>query len=204
MEYPVKTGKKGSDGTWTWETKVQVATALKVTGNQRLVSQKSKVPYDTINLWKKEDWFVQLMQELKFADRAELNTKLGSIVNKSIDIVEDRLDHGDYILDQKTGQIRRKPVNMKDAAKVVNDFVTQQLKIQEQELTQEQEKETIQDTLRMLAQEFSKLNRTAKKNNATDISYVEVLNAIHEEREEGLQTGSPTLHEQTRSNQETD
>jgi hypothetical protein len=181
MEYPVKIGKKGSDGTWTWETKVQVATALKVTGNQRLVAQKSKVPYDTINLWKKEDWFVQLIQELKFADRAELNTKLGSIVNKSIDIVEDRLDHGDYILDQKTGQIRRKPVNMKDAAKVVNDFVTQQLKIQEQELTQEQEKETIQDTLKMLAQEFSKLNRTAKKNNATDISYVEVLNAVHDQ-----------------------
>jgi len=46
-----------------------------------------------------------------------------NIAEKSFAVVEDRLEHGNYVFDQKTGKIRRIPVNLKDAHKVAMDSV---------------------------------------------------------------------------------
>lgn len=168
----VKPGVKNGDD-WTWETKVAVATALIDLGNRRLVAELSTVPYDTIRDWQKTDWWVTLQQEIKASRRAELNNKVTSIAEKALIALEDRLVNGDYILNNKTGEIVRKPVGAKEANSIAQNLLTQKIKMEEQEQTAVAIQESVPEMLKMIANEFAKINRKIDKSQATDISFVE-------------------------------
>ena len=164
-------------------------------GNMRTVSEVMDVPYSTLCAWKNSDWWHQLVEELRNAKRAKTGTKLSTIIDTSLEVVLDRLQNGDYILNNKTGKIERRKVSLRDAATVTNNLITRQLQMEELADKMETNKATVQDTLAMLAREFQKMNKQKVKALATDIDFKDVDDAIHEEREEGLQEGSSSIHE---------
>lgn len=160
---------------WSWDTKVQVATGITIHGNARLVSKETGVPFDTINSWRKTEWWPQLMSEIKKAKREELSGKMSVAVDKALDIVQDRLEYGDFVLNNKTGEIIRKPVNLKDANKVLTEVINTQIKMeQEEEVVQRQE--STSEILKNLAAEFSKFNRQVAKQTVIDVNFTEVSN----------------------------
>jgi hypothetical protein len=116
-----------------------------------------------------------------------MNTKLSKIVDKSLSVIEDRLENGDIILNNKTGDLIRKPVSLKDANSVTKDLLAHQIRVEELTNKMEVQKETVADQLKLLAQEFSKWSRKLVQTNATDVLFKEIDSAIHEERKEGLQ-----------------
>ena len=75
--------------------------------------------------------------------------------------VEDRLVNGDYGFNQKTGEIFRKPVNMKDAHKVAVDMIDQKLKV-EGRATQQVEKLDTMNQLEFLAKKFAEFATMSK------------------------------------------
>jgi hypothetical protein len=147
-------------------------------GNMKLAAEICGVHLNTIKGWKSESWWKQLEDEIKVAGRLQTGAKLSHIVNKALVQVEDRLDNGEVVLDQKTGELVRRPVAMRDAA---NAAVTLMQRQQVLENLNNQETNTdatksIQEQLAMLATEFAKFNNRSKAN-AETIEYREVTDA---------------------------
>lgn len=179
---------------WSDKQKVDaVATYFLLGGNLKLVSSTLTIPYDTLKTWKKSQWWKDLERDLRQEETLKISTKFRSILEKSLDIVEDRLAHGDWIYNQKTGEMIRKEVSIRDASKVAIDAANIRQKLElEENYTVAQEQ--IQDKLSKLAEAFSALAKGQKfEEPAEDIEFVEVIesqgdteHALHEEREEGL------------------
>jgi hypothetical protein len=189
---------KDDSGYWTWEKKIEVVTKYMALGNLRLTAEVSKVPYDTCTEWKKSNWWSQVVDEIKKTKSTEMNNKLSKIIDKSLSAIEDRLENGDFVFSQKTGEVLRKPVTIKDANTVAKDLLSHQIRVEEIANKIEERKETIQETLKVLADEFAKWNRRALNKTAETTDFKELTNALHDQRETGLQEGSREVHEQAR------
>jgi hypothetical protein len=166
-------GKKDDKGHWTWETKVSVAEALVDFGNIRQIAEQSGVGYDTLLSWKKSDWWDNLLSEVRKNRAAETSAKFNRLVGISLEKVQDRIENGDYVLNNKTGQIVRKPASLKDINSVLSTAVDKAIKLE-----QEANKETVsnismKEMLTNLATEFAKLNRKQENKQAMDIPFVE-------------------------------
>jgi TRAP-type mannitol/chloroaromatic compound transport system substrate-binding protein len=94
-------------------------------------------------------------------------------MEKSWDVVSDRLQHGDWIYDQKAGELRRKPVSLRDAAKVANDtaLLRERMDMNENFTVAADQ---IEDKLTKLAKAFSDLSKgKLEAPQAEDIAFVE-------------------------------
>lgn len=159
---------------YTWEQKVEVATLFQQLGNIRIVSEKTGVPYQTIIDWRRTDWWVDLLDELKQIKRTKTGTKLAEIIEQSITVVQDRLENGDFVLNNKTGEITRRPVSLRDAAQVTNNLITRQIQMEELAEKLVNRKESIKETLNVLAKEFAKFNKEQQKQAAQTIAFTEI------------------------------
>ena len=165
-------GRRDKDDNWTYDTKLTVCELILQTQNHRLVAEMTEVPLETIRDWKKQEWWPDIVNEVQKIRRAELNTRLSKIVDTALTKIEDRLENGDYVLNNKTGEIIRKPVSLKDANAVAKDILGQQISMQRADSEVKIETDA-KDLLQNLAKEFAKLNRKIKQNNAEDIQFVE-------------------------------
>lgn len=107
---------------WSKEQQLEVVKSFLIVGSVRAAARLCKVPEQTAFVWARQPWWKELVDDLQTQDQLKLSSRLKRIVEKTFDVVEDRLEHGDYVYDQKTGEMRRKPVNAKDAAKIGMDF----------------------------------------------------------------------------------
>jgi hypothetical protein len=187
---------------YSWEDKLLVASKFQQLGNARLVSELTGVPYQTILDWRKTDWWIELMDELKQIKRSKSGAKLAEIIEVGTDIIMDRLTNGDIVLNNKTGELTRKQVSLRDAAQAVNNLITRQIQMEELAEKLVHRKESIQETLKLLSKEFAKFSKEQQKLQAQDIKFKELPNAIHDEREEGLQEGSGEVYEQASGEEE--
>lgn len=112
-----------SEGRW-WSDgqKLEAVKTYLITGNVAMTARILKIPEDTLRRWVKSTWWVDIVAELRCQDELQLSTRFKKIVEKTLEVVEDRLENGDFVYDQKTGAMRRKPVAMRDAHKVGLDL----------------------------------------------------------------------------------
>ena len=89
-----------------------------------------------------------------------------------------RLENGEIVLNNKTGELIRKPVAMKDAAKVATDFMTRQQVLRKDETEKPQvSQQSVTDQLAALAMEFAKWQKVSSaKTEAIDIESKEIPN----------------------------
>lgn len=179
---------------WSWSDKTEAAKKYMLLGNMRIVSELTGISYNTLCDWRKQDWWVSLIDEIKAAQKAKRNTKMNEVIDDSMEIIHDRILNGDFILNNKTGEIQRKPVALRDIGNLANQLLTRQAQLEEITNRMENNKETVQETLKALAKEFAKWQRITNKNQAEDAVY-----AIHDERQEGLQEGSSEVYIETGS-----
>jgi hypothetical protein len=160
-----------SGRTWSDKQRREAAQLYLSLGNMSLVSNFTGIPYITLKVWKRTEWWNDLIQEIRTQDKIELSARLKKIVAASLTVVEDRLEHGDFQFDQKTGQNVRKPVNLKDAHKVAVDLQTRQEvleKLDKPEVTDE----AVESKLLKLAEKFSAM-ATMKINQKLNVPLVE-------------------------------
>ena len=162
--------------------KIKAVILYKMTGNVMAVASEMGIHHSTIRRWKREEWWQELSQEVREASRADLKGKLGSLMEKSIVQLQDRLDNGDWYYDQKKGQMLRRPLGAHVVNQVLKDSVDRQLlldKLQNDEKMIET-KEKLVDRLTLLNKQFIKFA------NAKEIKQD---HAIHDEWETGLPEG---------------
>lgn len=165
---------KTAGGHFTWEKKIDVVSKYMALGNARLVSELTKVPYQTLVVWRREPWWAEIVEEVRRTRQGEMNSKLSKIVDKSLSVIEDRLENGDIIMNNKTGDLVRKPVSMKDANSVTKDLLAHQIRVEELTQKSDIQKETVEDQLIVLAKEFSKWSRKLVQTNSTDVPFKEL------------------------------
>lgn len=172
---------------WPMEKKIEVVSQYLVLGNAKLVAATTGVSHGLIRQWKLQPWWLELEKEIRASQNIEMDTKLSKIVDKSLDAVLDRVENGDFIYDQKTGEIRRKPANLRDIHRVAVDTLDKRELIRgKADMQTGNAQISVQEQLKLLASEFAKLVNPQKQ---PVIELEEVEDAVYEEREAGLQTG---------------
>lgn len=168
-------------------TKIEVVkTYLALGGNATLTAAATKIPFDTIKTWKTTNWWNQLVNDMRKAEKLELSAKTKRILDKSLDLVMDRLDNGDFFYDQKSGQLVRKPIPARELNKIAVDMIDQKFILDK--ATEEQvELSTNEEKLAKLAERFAELAATALARKpaveVTDVVFVEENHAKDEERQ---------------------
>ena len=76
-------------------------------------------------------------------------------------MVQDRLEYGDFVFNQKSGEVIRKPVSLRDATKTASDLMTRQAALHKEasESTTNTATASVADQLKQLADEFAKFNK---------------------------------------------
>jgi uncharacterized protein YjcR len=187
---------------FTVEQKEEAVRTWIATGNLRIAASVVGCTVQTIEAWKKQEWWNHYVASIKTEKNLVLGNKLESIADRSLDIIEDRLVNGDFVLNNKTGQVIRKPVALKDVTNVANSLLTRKSVIDQQENHAVERKESMQEMLTALSKEFASWALKDKRRNAETIEFKESDNALYEEREEGLQEGSSSVHLETGSEEE--
>ena len=176
------TAAKDENGNWTWDSKVAFVQRMLVHGNIRKASEELGIPINTFNNWRNADWFQPLIAEVKLQQKLETSNKLNQVVERALDIVMDRMVNGDYVLNNKTGEVIRKHVSLRDASRVATDILGKKLILEKTQTEEHVQVDTVNDTLKKLASEFAKFNKNISKQNAQTIEFVEVNDAIYDER----------------------
>jgi len=167
---------------WSDNQKMEAIQSWLLLGNLALTSRILGIPEITLRVWKRTEWWADMVNEIKSQDRIQLSSRMKKIVDASLTVVEDRLLNGDYQFDQKTGQNIRKPVNMKDAHKVAVDLQDRQdllEKTEKPEITEDK----IESRLLQLAEKFAdmatkKIEQTNNTRRTVDVDDAEILGDV--------------------------
>jgi hypothetical protein len=148
----------GKNRSWSDSQKIEAVQTYLILGSLKLTAGTLQIPHDTLKLWKRSEWWKTLQEELQLQEDLQLSNRLKKILSKSYDVVEDRLDNGDFVFDQKTGEMRRKPVNMKDAAQVATMVTHERRELIDRHLGEKTVTEDkIEKTLANLAKQFEEI-----------------------------------------------
>jgi len=164
-------GESAAHCAWSDGQKLEaVQTYILLGGNQRQTAHVLGIPINTMQLWRKTEWWHDLESEIKQQENLTLSVRLKKIVDKSLMLVEDRLENGDFIYDQKTGQLKRKPVILKDAHQVAIQMIDKRDKLDVTRVyTVDQE--NIQEKLTKLAKAFEEFAGKPKTIEVTDVVF---------------------------------
>ena len=179
--------KNHKDGEW-WSDKkrLEVVTTWLVLGKIPLVSATTGVPEGTIRQWRTQPWWKEIEVSVQTESDQELDTKLAKRVDKALDLVMDRLEHGDFLYDPKSGEFIRKPVSMKDTWKVSTEMIDKRLLLRKQP-KEAQSQEAAGEILKNLAKEFADMARKRIDHAKKPLT--------QESSAEELQVGVPELNE---------
>ena len=153
---------------WTDGKKIEVVTAYLVLGKAPMAEAVTGVPAGTIRRWKREQWWDDLVNQIQLEDTQELDAKLTSRLNKALDIVNDRLDSGDFMFDPKSGEFRRRPVSLKDTWTVGREMVDLRAKLRKEPKERKSE-EAVGDILKNLAKDFAAMAKKEVREHAAKL-----------------------------------
>lgn len=160
---------------YTDAKKIECVTAYLALGKAPLVEVVTGVPRQTIRAWKLTQWWKDIESEIRSDDDAELDSRLSKIINRTLDTVVDRIDNGDFVLDSRSGTVKRVPVKMREAHKVGVELMDKRNLIRGKP-TQIIQKVTIDDVMAKLATEFAEWSKGLKRPNERVIEHdVETL-----------------------------
>ena len=200
----VKSPKKRVNDTQRWYSDSQKLEAVKLwllTGNLAHTAAALNLPGPTLRNWRYSDWWKDLVEELKAEENIQLNNRLKIIAEKSMMVLEDRLDKGDWIFNRQTGELERKPVSLRDTTQAFNSLHDRRQRLLETPRDKEDNKQVV-DRLAALAAKFEEIAGKKQPIQVTDVIFAEDKNALHEGRQEGLPSGvSLGAQEQTEPSQ---
>lgn len=159
---------------------MKALTTFLATGSQAYTAAITKIPEQTINTWRKQDWWKEKMQEIKDSENIQLDAKLTKVMDKALDAVVDRIENGEYMYDPRTGEIKRIPAKLRDVQKVAGDMIDKKTLLAKIQKGKEEQKHNITaDHLVLLAREFAKFATGKEHKDVDDVKTV--IEGEHEE-----------------------
>lgn len=150
--------------------KLEAAKLWLLVGNNTVTAATLGINLETLMYWKTQRWWKELIEDLRHESSIKLSNRLKSIAEKSFALVEDRIDNGDFIYDQKSGKMVRKPMLGKDAARIASDFVDKAIRLEEKP---REEEAAVVGRLEDLAKRFEELAAKKQPIQVTDVITIE-------------------------------
>jgi hypothetical protein len=173
-------------GHYTYKEKCKILSTYISTGNMALTARLCAIPEITLRSWKTKPWWNEMLDELIIQDKVETNKNLKRISDQALAVVADRLIDGNHQYDQKSGEIIRVPVNVRDAHRIAVDMLGAQNEIEEriESLSHRTEQTVGNDALAKLAEQLAKFAKgETKKSKELDITDAVVI--VSETNSEG-------------------
>lgn len=149
---------------WGTAQRLEAVQTYLMLGNLTLTASVLKIPRDTLKGWKSKEWWKEMENDLKVQDDLQLGNRLKKIISKSYDVIEDRLENGDYIYDSREGVMKRKPVSMKDTHLVARDLIEKREYLVNRHLEEKSVSEDkVAKTLENLAKSFAEIANNVNK-----------------------------------------
>lgn len=136
--------------------KVEVATVWAVTKDIKKTAFLTKMKPWVIRELMTQPWFDNVVSRVVKQQNDALDAKLTAVINQAVDVIHDRLVNGDYIKDNKTGEVERIPVKARDAGAVLETSFRQRQLIRG-EATHRTESVSTDQKLAKLKVQFEKL-----------------------------------------------
>ena len=187
-----KKTKAGQPGWWPESKKIEAVTAYLSLGSMPLAAATTKLPLNTIQHWKKQPWWKELEQKIRDEDNQELDSKFTSIIKKTLTVIEDRLENGNYQFDPKTGRVLRIPVNIRDTHRVMSDLVNQR-RVVRKEPVREEKQDSVNERLLGLAEQFAQFALGKQKDDLKVVGSGEVYDGDFTGSEDSTDTPETSL-----------
>jgi len=140
---------------FSMDRKVEACTLYAVYGNVEEVSKITDIPENHIRAWKQESWWIDLTKQIYIEQNENLGASINNVLDKTLEHLKDRLEHGDYVYDRKSGQLKRKPVDTK-VLTILFDNLAVQRRLNRGEPTSISAKLGVEDRLDQLKESFEK------------------------------------------------
>lgn len=147
---------------WSPKQKLEAVTSYLMLGKISLVAAATGIPEDTLRVWKRADWWGEMEKEVRTSNNIEVTGRLRQIVNKSMNVIEDRLENGDYQFNPKTGAFTRRPVGAKVAGDILSKAIDKQILIDRMEREPQADQAKIEDRLKTIQDKLLEFSRFAK------------------------------------------
>lgn len=148
------TKRHKSHAAWQDSDKRRAVAVYKSVGSMVKTTEITGIPDQTLRFWMKQEWWNEWMRALKAEDTAILEDAATGIAKLGGDIVRERLQNGDYVLN-KDGELMRKPVSARDAA-IITAVAIDKRKLLQEEPIREQQLGVTERLLKM-AEQFARL-----------------------------------------------
>jgi hypothetical protein len=170
---PVERVRRRKDRGWYGDSqKIEAVQMYLMIGSMPPVAAALKIDMNTLNKWRYTEWWRELTAQIKQEGRVKLNGRLQKIVSKSLDVLEDRLENGDFQYDPKTGEMIRKPIAARDALRISTDFIDKTVKL-DSVTREEQNDQAVEDRLKTLADAFASFASKTKRVEVEDAVQIE-------------------------------
>lgn len=186
-------GKHVPGAYWTKEDKKRAVTVFKSVGSLAKVRDVTGIPYGSLERWQREEWWKEALLTIRSEDSAELEDAATKIAKQAGEVVQERLQNGDFVFN-RNGEIVRKPVTARDAAIIHGISIDKRAKLQE-EPQREQQLGTAERLLKLVEQftQFANAKEVKgmliKQNAAIDAEIIEDMDAKQPKLQTELQTG---------------
>ena len=161
---PIQTTKargrpvKRSNPKWfSLEKKVEACTLYAVYGDLVEVSKTTGVPEKELRSWTKEVWWDEIIKQVYTEQNDKLGGQITRLLEDSLVTLNDRLTNGDYVLNQRTNEVVRKPVDARVLTHLFHSLAVQR-RLVRGEPTAIKETRSVDDRLNKLAEEFKKFS----------------------------------------------
>jgi len=142
-------------GLWSDKKKNEAISVFAATKSPSLTSEQTNVPLTTIKKWQQQQWWKDKLKDIQEEDYDKLDSRLTKILDKTLDQLADRIEHGEYIFDVRTGKIKRLPAKLRDVNAAVNSLIDKRQLIRKQP-TKIVEQQSTAAQLSNLAEQFTK------------------------------------------------
>ena len=171
--------KAGQLGHWKESKRIEAVTTYLSTGNLAETCRLLGVPIRTLEQWKSSDWWKEMVKKIQSDEDQQLDAKTSKIINKALDSLMDRIENGEFVYDQKTGQLKRSPAKLRDLNTAFNNLLDKrQLLRNKPTKIVEQHSTAVQ--LKNLADQFAKFVEK-KVEELPDRQYIENETVIQNE-----------------------
>lgn len=164
-------------GIYPDEKRLEAATIFAATGNCETVQELTGVPATTVRNWRKEEWFRDILREIRDENNDKIDAIFSQIVEKAAKDVLERLENGDHKLTRE-GNIVRVPISAKDLSLVtaINVDKRQIIRGQPTSISGDSTKNlSVVEKLERLAQTFESLAKIGRKPEVIDVTDAQVV-----------------------------
>ena len=154
-------------GHWNKKKQLEVVTTYLALGNLSEASRLCNVPLSTVEKWKMSPWWKEVVDDIQNGEGQRSDSKMSKIIDKALDMLEKRIEDGDYQYDQKTGRLVKVPLKARDLERVASGLFDKRQLIRKKP-THISSAESQSDMLKKLAEEFAKFSGQISKEKVVD------------------------------------